>query len=183
MGISTIIAGIGLAVSATGVAVSYIGQQKAQHAQQAVLEQQQQIEAQRQRQMNLDAERRKREIVRQSIAQRAQAEAAAGASGALTGSGLSGAYGNISGRAGVSELAVGQNQEIGNKIFGLNEGILGSYRDAAAGAGLASLGAGIGTLGGAMLSNAGSIGKIGTFLTNQFKGFDSFSGPSDGIYA
>lgn len=71
----------------------------------------------RRQQMNLDANRRKRDIIRQSQVATANAEAAAANSGALNSSGIEGARGSISGQAGVNFLGVSQNQEIGNKMF------------------------------------------------------------------
>jgi len=71
----------------------------------------------RQRQMNLDATRRKRDIIRQAQVATANAEAMASSSGALTSSGIEGARAGISGQEGVNYLGVSQNQEIGNKMF------------------------------------------------------------------
>lgn len=76
--------------------------------------------AQRQKQMNLDANRRKRDIIRQAQVATANAEAAAAGSGALNSSGVEGARATISGQAGVNYLGVSQNQEIGNTMFALD---------------------------------------------------------------
>lgn len=107
----------------------------------------------RQRQMNLDAQRQKRDLMRRAAVANATATAAATAQGAEGGSALQGALGQISGSQGRGALAVNQNQEIGNGIFQANE-------DYASGGALASLGGGISTLGGALVSNAGMFGKI-----------------------
>lgn len=71
----------------------------------------------RRKQMNLDANRRKRDIIRQSQIATANAEAAASNSGALRSSGVEGARASISGQSGVNFLGVSQNQEIGNIMF------------------------------------------------------------------
>jgi hypothetical protein len=74
----------------------------------------------RQQQMNLDAQRRKRDIIRSAQVAAANAEAAANASGAGVSSGVEGARASISGQAGVNILGVSQNQEIGNQMFALD---------------------------------------------------------------
>lgn len=80
----------------------------------------------RQTQMNLDANRRKRDIIRQAQVATANAEASASNSGALNSSGIEGARAGISGQAGVNYLGVSQNQEIGNQMF-LMENLRGMY--------------------------------------------------------
>lgn len=74
----------------------------------------------RQQQMNLDAQRRKRDIIRSAQVATANAEAAANASGAGVSSGVEGATASISGRAGTNLLGVNQNLEIGNQMFALD---------------------------------------------------------------
>lgn len=74
----------------------------------------------RQMQMNIDATRRKRDIIRQAQVATAQAENTAANSGALKSSGIEGVRGAISGQAGVATMGVEWNQEIGNMMFGLD---------------------------------------------------------------
>lgn len=74
----------------------------------------------RQNQMNLDAQRRKRDIIRQAQAATAMAENSAANSGALNSSSMEGARAGISGQAGVNFLGVSQNQQIGNDMFALD---------------------------------------------------------------
>lgn len=164
--ISTIIAGIGLGIAAGGAALQYSAAQKAQKSQEESIAIQQRSEALRQQQMNLDATRRKREIVRTALAQRAAALTTTtnqGASGP-GGSSLAGAYGSIAGREGVNELGVSQNQELGNSMFTNNRALLQSYRGAAAAATMGALGSGISSLGNALVKNQGTIGKIGDYF-------------------
>lgn len=71
-----------------------------------------------QRRMNLDAERRKRDIIRNAQVATAKAENAAANSGAINSSGIEGARAGISGQMGVNYLGVSQNQEIGNTLYG-----------------------------------------------------------------
>lgn len=103
------------------------------HQAQGLIDMQQ--NALRQKQMNLDAARRKRDIIRQAQTATANAEAAAANSGALNSSGIEGARAGISGQAGVNTLGVSQNQEIGNSMFGLETtraamGMLAGYQKA-----------------------------------------------------
>lgn len=164
MGIETgimLAVGIGSAVSAGGAYMNYQGQRKQAAAQEQAIALQQQIEEQRQKQLNLDATRRKREIIRQSIAARAQALATVAAQNAQSGTALPSAYAGISGRSNVNLLGVEQNQEIGNSMFGLNRGLLGAYREGAAGQSMSATGQGLTSLGGMILSNATTIGRVG----------------------
>lgn len=146
MGIETIIGVVGLGISAAGTVAGVSGQMQQARASKKA-------EALRQRQMNLDAQRQKRDLIRRAAVATATTEAAATAQGASGGSALQGALGQIGGSTGRAVTAVNQNQEIGNGIFEAN-------KDYAAGGGLASLGSGISTLGGALVSNAGVFGKI-----------------------
>ncbi len=73
----------------------------------------------RRRQMNLDAMRRKRDIIRQAQIATARSESAAANQGALFSSPVEGARASVSGEAGVQTLGISQNQEIGNSLFDL----------------------------------------------------------------
>lgn len=163
--LSTMIAAAGLAVAGVGTAISYNSAKQQAAANQQAIAAQQRVEQQRQLQMNLDASRRKREIIRQSVAARSQTLAVTTAQGAAGagGSSLAGAYGSIAGRTGVNWLGVDQNQQIGNSIFAAHQDQFNAYsRAAAAGSGIA-LGQGLSSLGGAIVNNAGIFGKVGTW--------------------
>ena len=126
----------------------------------------------RQKQMNLDANRRKRDIIRQAQVATANAEASANASGALNGSGVEGARAGISGQAGVNFLGVSQNQEIGNQMFTL-ENLRGmmlnkSRRDSIRQNGFADYLSQIGTF----LGSGDTSKRLGQF--GQW-GFDTFT--------
>lgn len=168
MGIEIAIAVGALAIGGAGLAMNYSGQQSAKAAQEKSLQLQQQEDQQRQQAMNLDSTRRKREMIRQSIAARSQALSAATNQGAAQGSGLPGGYGGISGRTGVNELGVNQNEEIGNNIFGLKRGITSANMDLAEAQSTSALGAGMTSLGGAALNNIGQITRIGNSAASWF---------------
>lgn len=187
----------GVAVAAVGVGVSGYGlfessqdrkrQQAAQQAAAAAQAQQVAIQGQiigvqqdqnvqRQNAMVLDATRRRREMIRQSIAGRSQALTAATAAGAggAASSAIPGANAGISGQTGVNVLGVNQNEEIGTNLFNLNTKISGLNQQYAAAGGVANqytsqanqAGANMQfdnslvSFGSSLMSNASNIGKI-----------------------
>jgi len=108
-------AAITLGASLVGGFMQYKGQEK-------MIQAQKKAERLRERQMNLQAMRERREVVRQSILARSTALATTTAQGAAGqgGSALGGAYGQIGGEAGRQRVAINQNQEIGQGIFRAN---------------------------------------------------------------
>ena len=141
------IAALGLALSAIGTFVQLSGQAKMTAALKSA-------EAARQQQLALDTMRRNRETIRQGQVARSQAEATAVAQNAQGGSGLSGAEGQIGGEVGRTLVANNQNQQLGNKIFEANQ----AYYSAS---GTVGLGAGLSSLGGLFMNNAGIFNRIG----------------------
>jgi hypothetical protein len=115
--VSTIIAGIGLGLAAGGSALQYKASQEAK----VQGEENKKVNEEKQKMMELDATRRKREMIRQSIASRSASLATATAQGSAEGSGLQGAYGQIAGRLGVNTAGVDQNLESGRAIFASNQ--------------------------------------------------------------
>ena len=148
--ISTIIAGIGLAVGVAGTAAQVVGSsQQAAAAKRA--------ENLRERQMNLEAARQRRQVIRNSLRARSMALTSATAQGAQSGSGLQGGFGQIGQQTGENIQGVNQGTEIGAGIFAAN-------RDSAGVSSLVSFGQGLGSLGGALVNNADTLGRIGTFF-------------------
>lgn len=165
---SSMIAIAGLAVAAVGAGVSYYGATQQAAAQGEALALQKQQDALRNKQMNLDAMRRQREIVRQSVAARSVALSNSTAQNAQGGSGLQGGYGQISGRTNVNALGISQNQDIGNQMFGLNAGVYDAYRSAAYAGSIASLGSGLTSLGGMAMKNNVDISRVGASISSMF---------------
>lgn len=160
-----IVAAIGAIVGVGVAGAGYVKQQSAAkemaQAQQDQIAQQQKIEAQRKQQMELEAARAQKQVLRNQQRARAMSLATATAQGASYGSALPGAYGGESGQANTNLLSIGQNLQIGQNIFGYNQQIsndriayAGAQADYAAGQGLSSLG-------GALVSNAQTITNIG----------------------
>jgi len=141
------------------VAGSYL-QYKGQQQQTAAL---QKAERLRERQMNLQAQRERRDTIRQAMAARATALATATSQGASAAgsSALGGAYGQIQGEANRQTLAINQNQQIGKGIFAANR----AYSQGTLTSGFGSMVAGIGGAVGGLLEsgvNAGAIpSKVG----------------------
>ena len=161
---ATTIAAVGLAVSAVGVGASVYGSVQQGKAQSKMAEEQKKQEALRKQQMNLEAMRRKREIIRQSQMAQAKSLATATAQGGAESSGFAGALGTISGQAGGATLATNQNQEIGGAMFDSNARMAG-LMGASAGAGtIASAGNGLGSLGGALINQSGTISRVGSAM-------------------
>jgi hypothetical protein len=122
-------------------------QYKGQQQQTAAL---QKAERLRERQMNLQAQRERRDAIRQAMAARATALATATSQGASApgSSALGGAYGQITGEANRQVLAINQNQEIGAGIFKANR----QYSQASLTTGFGSMVAGVGAATGNLLT-------------------------------
>jgi hypothetical protein len=99
--------------AAIGAVIGAVGQiQQARAAKKA--------EKARERQMNLDVQRKRREAVRQAMAARAMALNNATAQGASMGSGLAGGYGQIGGDLARNQVALSQDQQLGRQVFSAN---------------------------------------------------------------
>lgn len=130
------VAALVAATSLAGAGLGFYGQQKQAKAQKKA-------ERLRQRQMDLEASRRRRSIIREATIARANALSGATAGNAQYGSGLQGGYGQINNQATQNIQATNQSQEIGAGIFAAN-------RQYAEGAQIANLGQGISSLGGGL---------------------------------
>lgn len=161
---STIIAAIGIAASVAGTAIAFKSSQQQAKAQKQMIAAQQRAEQQRELQMNLDATRKKREVIRQAQVARANALSTGAAQGAGESSSLEGAFGGISGQSGVNMLGISQNQEIGGKIFAANRDVGAAQGKMADAQSFGAMGSGLSSLGGALVKNSDTIGKIGTYF-------------------
>lgn len=161
---STIIAAVGVAASIAGTVVAYQGAQKQAKAQKQALAAQQRAENIREQQMEVDATRKRRQMIREQQVARAQALQTSVNQGADSSSVLGGVYGGIGGQTGVNVLGVEQNREMGRGIFSANRDATAANIRGAAGASQAAMGNAISSLGGALVSNSGTIGRIGTYM-------------------
>lgn len=153
MGIETIIGAIGVGASVAGTAVSFAGQQRANKAAQRA-------ERIREAQMKMEAVRERRQQVRQMVMARAQALQAGVNQGAQGGSGVMGGMSAASSQGRANLATTNASEALGGQMFSAN-------RQEAAGRNMASIGSGISSLGGIMMQNAGTFGRVGTFLTSR----------------
>lgn len=92
---------------------------------------------------------------------RAQGLNAATNQGAQFGSGLQGGQGSAVDQGVTNALGINQNLQIGNAIAGYNQNISADKEQLASLGGQAATDQGIMSLGGAMMSGAGTIGQLG----------------------
>jgi len=134
-------------------------------------------ESVRRQAMELEARRRKIELFRNMQQARAQSLAAATNQGAGLGSGLAGAYGQMSGDYNTNALSIDQNLAQGNQIFNSNS-LISDYRMQLGSANAQSaFGSSMMGLGNSLLSNAGTINRIGASFGSSSSG-SSYAGSS-----
>lgn len=148
--ISSIVAAVGVAAGIAGTVTQMRAAKKSEAAQKRA-------EALREAQMNLESRREKRSVARQAMIARASAVSNAEAQGGMGGSGLEGGLAQITAQAGTVRAASDQNLQLGNGMFAAN-------RDIASANSMAAFGSGISSLGGALVSNSETIGRIGGYM-------------------
>lgn len=146
-GLSTIALVGGLALSAAGTGVQYAAAQDASDASKRA-------ENARRAQMELEASRKKRELIRQGIIARAQATAVGTNQGAQDSSALAGALGGITGTETRGVQGVNSSVTLGREVFAANQQIAEAQE-------LGALGQGLSSLGGAVNKQLGTIGRLG----------------------
>lgn len=163
--IGAAVAGLGL--SAAGAYTSAQSAKKQNEAQQQMIAEQQQQEAIRKQAMELDAQRKQTENIRQVQRQRALGLATATNQGAQYGSGLQGGFGQILGQGNWNALGIQQNLGFGEQTFDSNARLSQDKMQYADAQTMGAYGAGMSSLGGAFISTASTLGNI----AGQFKGF------------
>jgi hypothetical protein len=148
--VTTVIAAVGLGVSAASAVGGMVSAKRQAEAGEDA-------EKARQRAANLDAQRRKRAVIREAAMQRSVALSNATVQGAEAGSGLQGAYGSVAGQSNNNISGITQQQELGNQVFAANARAQRASSQSATWDG-------IGSLGGALTKNAGMISNIGSYL-------------------
>jgi len=111
------------------------------------IEAQKKAEKLRERQMNLQAMRERREVIRQATLARSTALATATSQGAAApgSSGLGGAYGQIAGEANRQKVSINQNEQIGSGIFAANRQYFQGSQQIGTGKAVAGTGQAIGS--------------------------------------
>jgi hypothetical protein len=167
---STLFAGLGLAASlgSTAYGMMNSGGGSGQIAQISQME-----NAVRMRQVELDAERRKRDVIRQSQVATAQVENNAANAGGLNSSAVVGATSAISGQAGVNFQGIEQNLELARTLYTLGgargQALWNNSRDQARRSGIMQLA-------GAFSKSSGTIGKLAQFGWGSMGGMFSGGG-------
>lgn len=156
----TAIAAIGLGIQAAGSIISYSSQQQMIAEQTAASKR---AEASREQQMQLDAQRRRRQSIREGLIARAQNLTIATAQGSR-GSSVVSALGGAQGMAQENQQGITSAETIGGRIFSANRDYFDATQRGQAGI---AFGQGISTLGGALVSNAGTISRLGTYYSQR----------------
>jgi hypothetical protein len=152
---------IGLALSAIGIGVQLFGANEAKEAQEKAIAAQARSENTRERAAEIDANRKRREYIRQSIIAKSNATAAGTAQNAQFGSALPGAYGQIGGQTAFQVGGINLQEGLAKEQFANNRDLLSARRDEANAGFLTAVGGGIGSLGGAIGKNLPAIGRLG----------------------
>lgn len=169
---------VGFAMQLAGVFGGMGASQKNAQISQAIAQQERNINDQKRQQMELSARRQQMEVFRNAQRMRAQGTAAAVNQGAQFGSGLQGGLAQVSDQSYSNSLGIGQNLEIGNNIFDMNNTISGLNAQKSQVQSEAAMYQGFTSLGGSVMSNAGTLGAFGKDIGAQFKGFGTgFGGP------
>lgn len=157
----TAIMAIGLVGMAVGGGVSYTSQQRMVREQTTASKR---AEAAREQQMQLDAQRRRRQAIREGLMARSMNLAIGAAQGAQGSSSLASATGGATGMAMENQQGITSAEVIGGRVFGANRDYFNASQRGQAGM---AMGNAISSLGGALVSNAGTISRLGEYYTNR----------------
>lgn len=151
-----IAAALGAGLQLVGGVVSYSSQQSMIAKQTAASKR---AENSREQQMQLDAQRRRRQAVREGLLARSMAVSAGANQGASYGSGVAAGVGTAIAAGLENQQGVNSGQILGSRIFQANRDYFEATQQGQFGM---ALGQGISALGGAIASNAGAITRLGT---------------------
>lgn len=156
------IAAIGLGIKAIGTGIGLFGDSEANKANQDLLKAQSDAENVRFQQMKNDAERKRRQDIRNGIIREHQAVSNATLQGASESTGAYGAYGQVNQETGWDVGGVNTAEHYGTQIHTANLAALQAKSELADAQEIKGIGEGISSLGGAVLSNMGSIKALTT---------------------
>lgn len=168
--ISGIIAAAGIATSIFGGSKSASGAKMQYQAQLQEAQLEQQADAQRRQAMELDANRKNMEVLRNSQRARSQALENATSQGAQFGSGLQGGYGQVSGQSNTNLLGIGQDLKIGENLFDINGQINQQKMLYAQGGQMVNEGNAISSIGKTISGSAGTLAGFGQTAFASFGG-------------
>lgn len=157
----------GAVIGGVGLYENYKGQQQVAAGQQALLQNQIQQQDLQQQQNVVNATRQQRQMIREGIVARANAESNATNSGSQLGSGLEGALSQDSAQVADNVGAVGQNTAFGQAALSIKNKMIQNQMTIAAGGATAALGSGLESLGGGLMKNAGTITQVGLTIKDK----------------
>jgi hypothetical protein len=137
----------------------------------------QQINEQKRLQMEMSARRQQVEVMRNAQRAGAQSTAAAANQGALFGSGYAGGQGQITAQATFDEQGINNNLSIGENIFSINNDISSKKMQLSSVQANQATDTALMSLGGSVVSNAGTIGNIGKFAGSGLSDYASLMRP------
>lgn len=167
---AAVTAAIGLGLAAVGTGISVFSSYQQNEANQQAIAAQQQAEAIRRRAMEVDAERRRRQYIRESMIARATGLSNATNRGAGQSSAVPGIYGQIGGRTAFGITGLNDALATGAGLFGANMDLFQARSNASSAEALGGLGRGLTSLGGGIVSNYGAMDRIfgGTSYTPNY---------------
>lgn len=127
----------------------------------------QSINEQKRTQMEMQARRFQMENLRNAQRARAQGTAAAVNQGSNLGSGLQGGLAQNTAQEGFNAMGISGNLAIGENIFNTNNAISGKKMQLADVQASQATNSAISSLGGSIVSNAGTLGQTGTFAAGK----------------
>lgn len=154
----------GFAMSSGGLGGLFGSSKAAAQNSQAIAQDEQAINAQKYQQMLLQNRRQQLENIRNVQRQRALATASAVNQGAQYGTGLQGGLAEIYNKGTENALGLSQGEEIGTNIYNLNASISDKKMQQASIQSDMAMEQGLMSLGGSLMSNSGTIGKLGKNL-------------------
>lgn len=152
--------GLEVAIAAVGVGLAGYGAYQQFQGQKAATAASVNAENLRKKQMNLEAERQRRQAIREGVVSRGQAVNNAANQGAEQSSALQGGVAQTTAQAATNITSINQSETIGNAIFDANA-------DLAKAQGQIAMGQSFGDAGNKILNNIPAITRVGGFVTRQ----------------
>lgn len=166
-----VVSTIGTAASIAGLATSIGGTATTVSAEREMARQSRLAEEARQQQMQLESARKQREIIRNAMIARSNSVTNTTEAGANYSSALPGSLAQYTGQENVGLNTNTRATNISNAIFAANQ----NYASAQS---TASLGKGLTSLGGVLMQQNTTIGKIGSLFTSGDKNNNPYGGQS-----
>lgn len=158
----TVLAGIGLGTQLLGASKAAQGQKQIAKASRQIASASQRNEQLRERQLNLESLRQRRQAVREAIIARSSALTNSVGQGAgIYNSGLAGGYGQIGGQLATNVRNITQAQQIGQGIFDNNAQIAQGEYKASQGQAQVAGGQAISNFGGQVINSLPIITRVG----------------------